>query len=254
MTAKIYFKDHFSQQAETYRQFRPHYPPALYKFLAEICPMRKLAWDCGTGNGQAAIGLTPYFSNIIATDASEKQIAQAIQHPQVIYRVAPAEKSLIPSNKVNLIVVAQALHWFDLNQFYIEAQRVLCFDGIIAVWSYNLFKISSQINKIIENFYNNTVGRFWPPERKWVEQNYQNIPFPFRQIPVPSFNMEATWSLEQLIGYINTWSAVQRYQNELKQNPVDLITQELSNAWGSMKRKRKIQWPLVIKVGRVIHR
>ena len=126
------FKDHFSKQAADYATFRPRYPQKLFEYLGSIAPSRRLAWDCGTGNGQAAVGLASTFHRVIATDASEKQIANAQQHERIDYRVASAEDSGIQSEMIDLIMVAQALHWFDLDRFYDEARRVLKRDGVLA--------------------------------------------------------------------------------------------------------------------------
>jgi len=243
------FKDHFSDQAEEYRTFRPSYPESLFKYLASIAPARDLAWDCATGTGQAALGLAGYFDNVIATDASEKQIANAVPHRKIDYRVAPAERTHIAEGSVDLITVAQALHWFELNAFFTESRRVLKENGIIAVWSYNLLKISTGIDAVIERFYHDVVGKCWPPERRLVEGGYKNIPFPFREIRSPRFNMIGDWPLDHLVGYLGTWSAVQKYKDANGDDPIKLIVDELKDAWGEPENKQKILWPLALRVG-----
>jgi len=154
------FKDHFSKQASDYAKFRPQYPPELFKYLGAIAPQRKLAWDCGTGNGQAAVALASVFERVIATDASEAQIANAEAHARVEYRVAPAETSGIESDTMDLVMVAQALHWFDLDRFYAEVKRVLKPNGIIAASAYNLLKIAPAIDEIVNRYYYEIVGPF----------------------------------------------------------------------------------------------
>ena len=175
------FKDHFSKQAADYAIFRPGYPQELFTYLGTIAPSRQLAWDCGTGNGQAAVELASGFDRVIATDASEKQIANAEPHEHVEYRVAPAENSGIESETIDLIMVTQALHWFDLDRFYAEARRVLKPDGVLAASAYNLLRIEPAIDEIANRYYYEVVGPFWPPERQLVER-FADLPFPFDEI------------------------------------------------------------------------
>jgi ubiquinone/menaquinone biosynthesis C-methylase UbiE len=179
------FKDHFSAQAADYAKFRPGYPRELFNYLASIAPGRQLAWECGTGNGQAAVALASVFDRVIATDASEKQITNAEPHERVEYRVAPAEDSGIESETLDLIMVAQALHWFDLERFYAEARRVLKVNGVLAASAYNLLHIEPTVDEIVNRYYYEVVGPFWPPERKLIEQ-FANLPFPFHKIDPPN--------------------------------------------------------------------
>jgi ubiquinone/menaquinone biosynthesis C-methylase UbiE len=244
------FKDHFSTQATDYAKYRPHYPAALFEYLASLVPEHQLAWDCATGNGQAALGLVPYFERIIATDASAKQIANAIRHEKITYAVAPAEKMEIASQSVDLIIVAQALHWFDFDRFYAEVQRVLKPNSILAASCYNMLQVSPEIDRIHNKYYFDIVGLFWPPERKFIEDNYRSIPFPFEEIKTPPFCMETMWDLEDLLGYFGTWSATQRFIEAKGFNPLGLIQADLENAWGSPMVKQRVQWPLAVRVGR----
>ena len=69
--------DHFSAHAQNYARFRPTYPTELFAWLASQSPGHRLAWDCGTGNGQAALGLADHFVHVHATDLSPQQLAQA---------------------------------------------------------------------------------------------------------------------------------------------------------------------------------
>jgi ubiquinone/menaquinone biosynthesis C-methylase UbiE len=245
------FKDYFSKQASEYTKYRPHYPEALYEYLATLVHSRQRAWDCATGSGQAALGLTPYFEQIIATDASKRQIANAIEHSKIAYFVAPAEKPDIESASIDLIVVAQALHWFDLNRFYAEARRVSKPGGVLAAWSYSLLRVAPAIDSVLDKFYTEVVGPFWPPERKFVDDKYQSIPFPFEELDVPQFIMESKWSLERLIGYLGTWSAVQRYKEKNRADPVESFAEELKLLWGQPQAEKQIRWPINMRVGRV---
>jgi len=242
------FKDHFSRQAADYAKFRPRYPEELFDYLASIAPGRQLAWDCGTGNGQASVGLATVFDRVIATDASEKQISNAQPHKRVEYRVAPAENCDIASGKVDLIMVAQALHWFDLDLFYAEARRVLKPNGVLAVSAYNLLHINPAIDQIVNRYYFEVVGPFWPPERKLVEQ-FADLPFPFHEIDPPEFEMTAQWNLEHLVGYLRSWSATQRFIAANKRDPLEAIADDLRAAWGDPGQMRKVVWPLILRVG-----
>jgi len=242
------FKNHFSKQAADYAIFRPGYPQELFDYLGSIAPRRHLAWDCGTGNGQAAVGLASVFDRVIATDASEKQIANAESHEHVEYRVALAEKSGIESATTDLIMVAQALHWFDLNRFYTEAQRVLKPDGVLAASAYNLLQIEPAIDEIVNRYYHKVVGPFWPPERKLIE-NFANLPFPSHQIDPPTFEMTASWNLDHLVGYLGTWSSTQGFIAAKGSDPVEQISDQLRNAWGEPRQTRKVSWPLIVRVG-----
>jgi len=246
--AGMTFKDHFSKQAAGYAKFRPRYPQKLFDYLRSIAPSRQLAWDCGTGNGQAAVGLASLFDRVIATDASEKQIASAQSHKIVEYRVAPAENSGIESETLDLIMVAQALHWFDLDRFYAEAQRVLKLDGVLAASAYNLLQIEPAIDEIVNRYYYEVVGPFWPPERKLVEQ-FSDVPFPFQEIDPPEFEMTAQWNLDHLLGYLQTWSSTQRFIAANKRDPLEAIADDLRAAWGDPGQMRKVVWPLILRVG-----
>jgi SAM-dependent methyltransferase len=242
------FKDHFSKQAADYAIFRPGYPQELFDYLGSIAPSRQVAWDCGTGSGQAAVGLALVFDRVIATDASEKQIANAQPHEHVEYRVAPAENSGIQSGTIDLIMVAQALHWFDLDRFYAEARRVLKPDGNLAASAYNLLHIEPTIDEIVNRYYYEVVGPFWPPERKLVE-NFDHLPFPFPEFDPPKIEMTTQWDLEHLIGCLGTWSATQRFIVVRASDPLEQIANDLRNAWGNPHQVRNVVWPLTLRVG-----
>jgi SAM-dependent methyltransferase len=243
------FKDHFSKQAADYAKFRPRYPRELFEYLGNVAPSRMLSWDCGTGNGQAAVGLASVFDRVIATDASEKQIANAQPHERVEYRVAPAEDSGIESETVDLIMVAQALHWFDLPGFYEEVRRVLKPKGVLATSTYRYFHITPEIDQLVNRRYHDKiVGPFWPPERELVEK-FEELPFPFAEIQMPSFEMMAEWDLEHLAGYLRSWSAAQRFIAANQRDPLEEIADELRAAWGDTKKTRRAVWPLTLRVG-----
>lgn len=246
----MHFKDHFSTQAADYAKYRPTYPDKLFDYLASLVPDKHKAWDCATGNGQAALALANHFDFVIATDASEKQIKNAIQHEKIKYVVTEAEQTDIESHSCDLITVAQAVHWFDFDKFFKECKRVLKPQGIVAVWCYNLLAVEFEIDCILADFYYNTVGPYWPPERKWIEDNYKSLPFPFEEIQAQNFEMKANWNLYDLIGYLNTWSATQKFITQNGINPVKKIEDKLSQAWGAQENKKLIKWPINLRIGR----
>jgi ubiquinone/menaquinone biosynthesis C-methylase UbiE len=211
-------------------------------------PSNELAWDCATGSGQAAVELAEVFEGVIATDASEKQIANAERHPRVEYRVAPAEKSGLESGSVDLITVARALHWFELETFYSEVRRVLRPRGVIAATAYKLATISPEIDALVNRYYSEIVGRYWPAERVLVEK-FEELPFPFAEIETPRFEMVAEWRVEQLLGYLRTWSATQRFMAAEERDPLEEIEGELREVCGD--KVRRVVWPLTVRVGRV---
>lgn len=245
------FHDHFSGVATRYADFRPHYPAALFDHLATLVPQGSVVWDCAAGNGQATHDLAARFDKVIATDASKEQIASATPNPKVEFRVATAEQSGLSDNSVELIAVAQALHWFDFERFYAEVKRVLKPNGVLAAWAYGINTVEGDaVNQLVLDFYHNVVGPYWPPERKLVEAGYRSIPFPFAEISAPTFQMEARWTLEQLLGYFSTWSATNRFIKTTGQNPLGPLAEELKRIWGNPDASRLVVWPLALRVGR----
>ena len=241
------FKDLFSRDSRSYAEFRPRYPAELFAWLASVSPGRTLAWDAGTGNGQAAVALAAHFEAVVASDPSEKQIKEATPHPRVKYSVAAEENGVAPGS-ADLVTVAQALHWFDRPKFWNEVKRVLRPRGVIAVWCYELQHVSPEVDAVINRFYHETVGPYWAPDRKLVEDGYRAIEFPFDEFTPPVFSMAAEWTLEHQVGYLGTWSAAGRYRKAKGVDPVELVLPELERAWGN--RVRRVQWPLSVRAGR----
>ena len=245
------FKDHFSRVAAQYASFRPRYPAELFDYLAGLAPARSLVWDCACGTGQASIDLAARFDAVIATDASEQQITHAQPHPRIQYRVAPAEKSGIEPDSVDLATVAQAVHWFDHEAFYAEVRRVLRPGGVLAVWGYGSGHLDDPApDGVFTEFLSQTVGPFWPPERHLVEEGYRSLPFPFPAIEPPDFGMFQDWTLEQLLGYARSWSATARYIDRHGVDPVAGFAARLAPLWGDPQRRRRLTWPLAIRIGR----
>ena len=244
------FEDHFSAQSGQYAQYRPRYPDTLYAYLASIVPSHSLVWDCGTGNGQAAVGLAQYFDRVYATDASAEQIARAYPHEKVEYHVEQAEQISLESGSVDLVTVAQAVHWFDFDKFYAEVRRVLKPNGVIAVWTYGLPEISPNIDKALAVYYSEILSGFWPERIRYIEENYRTLPFPFEEIKPPSFEMEARWTLGQLAGFLDSWSATQNYRKQKGKHPLEGIWNELLEDWKEEDEKRLIRWQLYFRIGK----
>lgn len=245
------FADHFSGHAADYAKFRPSYPPALYAALAELCPSHDRAWDCGTGNGQAAVQLAVHFAQVVATDPAFNQVRQASTSPRVHYAVATAEAAPLPAHSVALVTVAQALHWFDLARFYAEVRRVVCADGVFAAWGYGLTRVTPAVDRVIDHYYRNVVGPYWPAERRFIDDRYRSLDFPFPEINVADFQMEQRLSLPEFVGYLNTWSAAQRYERALGRHPIDTIYHDLTAVWGEAADTRLVAWPLFLRVARI---
>ena len=230
---------------------RPRYPDVLYEAILEATPSRSLAWDCATGNGQAAVDLARHVDRVIATDASEDQIAHAFPVPNVEYRVARAEASGLPDQSVPLTTVAQALHWLDHERFYREVRRVTVPGGVFAAWCYGAASSGEAIGGLLREFQDGLMGPYWDPRRHWVDEGYETIPFPFPELPMPTFELRAEWSLSQLGGYLSSWSVVARYRQMRGVDPVPLILDRIVKHWGAPEETRAIVWPLSVRVGRV---
>ena len=245
------FKDHFSNRAAGYAAARPTYPPALFDWLASIVRRRELVWDCATGNGQAAGGLAAHFARVIATDASPAQIDHARPFPRVEYRVAPADRSGLEPGSVDLVTVAQAMHWIDTASFYAEVRRVAAPGAIVAVWSYALLRVDPVVDPIIDRFERSEVGPYWPPERAMVDAGYRTLDFPFPELVAPSIPMTAEWTLAQFADYLESWSAVDRFKRATGRDPVADVVARLAKVWGGPEVSRHIEWPLHVRVGTV---
>lgn len=245
------FKDYFSDASPSYRDFRPRYPEELFEHLASIAPARSTAWDCATGNGQAASMLARYFDQVIATDASASQIEHAESAEGVSYRVETAESTGLDSRSVDLVTVAQALHWFDLPAFTHEVRRVCRPGAILAVWSYAILRSTPSVDAVIDKLYNAILGDYWTAERQVVDQGYRDVHFPFASLASPAFAMRAQWSLDHLLGYLATWSAAKRYVAHHGEDPVALIADEMTDAWGDPNSCLELSWPLTVRLWRV---
>jgi SAM-dependent methyltransferase len=244
------FKDHFSGHAGAYARYRPDYPAALFTWLATLTPRHEVALDLATGSGQAAIGLAPHFDRVIASDGSVQQLLNAQPHPKVAYLANVAERPALQDHSVDLVVAAQAAHWFDHQRFHPEIRRTLRHEGALAIWTYGLAYVTPEIDAIVREFYEHTVGPYWPPERRHVENAYRDLPFPWREIQTPEFKLELQWDLDGFIGYVGTWSAVQRYTKARGEDPLPALRAEIAPHWNLDATTRSVIWPLHLRVGR----
>ena len=245
------FKDHFSLQSKEYSLYRPKYPANLFEYLSSLVNERELAWDCATGNGQAAIGLVPFFKSVIATDASSKQLEFAIKDPKISYKTALAEDSGLMSYSVDLLTVATAIHWLDTERFYPEVRRILKPGGIIALWVYDHCRISEEIDIISKDYSENTVGEYWPIENRKAWNFEESVDFPFEKINAPEFLLKVNWSLDEYLKYLNTWSSTRNYITKTGKDPIEELRSKFGNTWKDNNEKKEVTWKLVMKVGRV---
>jgi SAM-dependent methyltransferase len=243
------FKDHFSTQAATYAKARPTYPASLFAELARLAPGRSLAWDAGTGNGQAAVALAAHFERVIATEPSTAQLAQATPHPGVVYHQSAEVAPMLADGSVDLVTVAQAVHWFDRPKFYAEVRRVLRPGGVIALWTYGLCEISPVIDAAVLRVYNGTLGQYWPPERHHPETGYRELDFDFAEEAFSPAAMELDWTLAEFAAYLRTWSAVVRFRAAQGYDPINELEKELAPLWGG--GVRRVRWPLAGRLGRI---
>lgn len=242
------FHDYFGPQASRYREFRPQYPAALFQYLATVGGGTRLAWDCATGNGQAAIRLAERFAAVVATDPSDAMIAEAIPHPRVTYSVAKYESGL-PDHSTNLVTVAQALHWFDVEAFLREVRRVLVPGGMLAVWCYSRCSVDSGVDEVVDLFYRVTLGSFWSPERRFVDDGYRSLPLPLNEIEPPPLEMVERWPLAGFLSYIRTWSAVNKFITARGEEPVLAFEEALAGMWGNPDETRRVRFPLHCRIG-----
>lgn len=239
----------FSAVAGEYARWRPSYPDELFAYLSSICRGHERAWDCGAGSGQASLPLTRSFRQVIATDQSLAMLSRAPRVPRILPCVTTAEHSAIRGESVDLVTVAQALHWFQVQPFYEEVNRVLTRGGVLAVWTYGNQRMEHDgLDRVLDRFYHDVVGPYWRPERRHVESGYRTLPFPFPELEAPSLILEEQWTLSDLLGYLGTWSATQQYREATGRDPLETVARELSALWGT--GTRTIRWLLSVRVGR----
>ena len=249
-------KDHFENVAHFYGEFRPRYPARLFKLIADACTLHQHVWDCATGSGQAAVALAEIFDCVTATDASAAQLEGSEPRDNIIYRCAPAEVSGLDTSSVDAITVAQALHWFPLDAFFQECDRVLKPEGILAIWTYGLMRTNDEtLNTIIRYYYNTVVGPYWPPERRLVDEAYGSIELPFEELRIPQLDnqpliLQQSWGMDQLIGYLRSWSASGYFAKANAVDPITIIRTDLEEAWPKESQTQLIQWPITLRMSR----
>lgn len=244
------FKDLFSERAKLYSKYRPEYPEELFEWVSGLVENHDAVWDCATGSGQAAKGLARYFDRVIATDASAEQIGQAEADAKIEYRVADSSSSGLPDRSVDMVTVAQALHWLDLDKFYSEARRVVRPGGAVVIWGYGDPVLETQpLQEILHAFNRGTIEDFWMPERQILLDGYAKVLFPFREIKTPAMNLEREWTLTELAGYLRTWSATANYVKQTGTDPILVVESALAERWGENERRRLVRWPLHIRAG-----
>ncbi len=245
------FVDCSHEEAADYRESRPRYPAALADHLAAMCVSRDLALDSATGNGQAAGLLAPHFKRIVATDASPAQIANASRHRNVNYIIAHAEAAPLRDSSVDLVTVAVAIHWFELDRFYREVQRVVRPGGVLACWAYHLPTVSPEVDEVVGRFYAQTLRDYWSSRVRYVEEGYRSLPFPYERIETPPFQLLQKWTLGRFSKYISTWSGAAEYRARLGKESLEEIREDLASAWGEPNLDREVTWDLHMRVGRV---
>lgn len=245
-------KDRFSVQSGAYARYRPTYPQELFEHVLSFVKERTCAWDCATGNGQAANVLADYFKTVEATDISEAQVEKAVQKKNIRYQICPAERSPFADDRFDLITVATAYHWFDWKAFAAEAARVGKKGGVVAVWAYNLFSTTGEnINGLIHDFYFNTVYAYWDKERRHVEEAYKNVAFEFAPLPSKNFEIRKRWNRQDFLGYLSTWSAVQNFVQEKGFSPLELLEEKLQKTWPDASETKEFCFPLFLRAGRI---
>jgi SAM-dependent methyltransferase len=243
-------KDNFSTASDRYAKYRPAYPVSFYNYLKELVPIKVNAWDCGTGNGQVAAELATFFTTVFASDISVKQIELAPKLPNVSYSIQPAENTNFPEHFFDLIVVAQAIHWFDFDAFYKEVHRVAKPGGLLVVVGYGNLKVNDEVDAVIEHLYQDITGPYWDPERRYIDEHYSTIPFTGAESICPSFIHSYDWTLEHLMGYLGTWSGVKHYIKATGKNPLETLDEKFKNAWGS-ELTRTVKFPLLLRVAKI---
>ena len=241
----------FSPFADRYARGRPRYPAALFSWLASLVSRHELAWDCGTGNGQAAVGLVAHFARVVGTDSSAEQLRHAERHPHIDYHLAAAEGSGLEAASADLVTAAAAVHWLDVAAFGAEVQRVARPGAVLAVWTYHPARVSPPLEEVLRHLYWDLLKPWFAPQTDLVDAGYTTLELPGVPLEVPDFAVEVEWDLAQLRDFLASFSGVQRYLRERGEDPVLLVADELERVWGDPARRRTLRWPLALRAQRL---
>lgn len=244
--------DNFSSGSDSYAAYRPQSPQAIFDFLYSKVQNFNTAWDCGTGNGQVAIRLAERFDKVYGTDISAQQLQLAQQRDNIFYLQERAESTTLPDRSIDLITIAQAIHWFDFDAFYKEVKRVATADGFIAAWTYNVIRLTPAVNEVIDHLYWDITRPYWDPERDHVDSGYASVPFPFYEVQAPEIFIDTEWTLPQLTGYLGTWSGLKNYIAKTGQDPLAMVAEALQKAWGEAAQLQ-VHFPVNVRAGYVHH-
>ena len=243
-------QDNFKSGSDQYAQYRPSYPKAVFEYLYSLLPQHEKAWDCGTGTGQVAQELAQHFTQVFASDISASQIAHAVAADNITYSVQAAEATDFDAAQFDLITVGQAIHWFDFDCFYAEVRRTARAEALLALMGYDLIQVSTSVDALIRAFYSQVLGAFWDPQRRYIDAQYQTLPFPFKELPSPKFTHTLEWNREHLIQYLHTWSAVKHFINQMGYNPIEKLEQELDEVWPENIQK-EVHFPILLRIGKI---
>jgi SAM-dependent methyltransferase len=243
------FADHFSAVAARYAAYRPRYPAALVDALAELADTGGVVWDVGCGNGQLSVALAERFRRVIATDPAQAQLDEAVAHPRVEYRCVPAEASGLPDASATLVVAAQAAHWFDWPRFLAEAERVAAPGALVALVSYGSLVAGGEAGQVIARYHRDVAGPYWPANRRHVEDGYRELVMPWPAVEAPAIDMTASWTRDEVIGYVSSWSATAHLVEREGPGPFEALGAALAAVWPDGER-RVVRWPLTIRLAR----
>lgn len=242
-------KDLFSEHSESYQKVRPSYSKEIIAQILLHVPEREMAWDVGAGSGQFTQWLSPYFTQVLATDISENQLQHAPVLDNVRYAVNNASHSGLIAHVVDLVTVAQAIHWFNFDGFYQEVKRVLKPNGVLAVIGYGLIQIQDDIlDTKVRHLYQNSLKGYWDLERRYIDESYQTIPFPFDEVSMVRLELRYVWSVQQLFEYLTTWSAVQHYERKTGHSALTEIADDLKVYQG---QSIEVVFPVLLRLGKM---
>ena len=240
----------FADKSDLYAASRSQYPRELFSFITDLVVQHNAAWDCATGNGQAAVGVAETFDLVQATDIRQQQITHSLTRNNIHYSVCCAEKTAFVDNQFDLVTVAQALHWFDFDKFWPEVNRVLKPDGVFCTFAYIWCEVSPVIDIAVEGYIKRIDAPYWASNNKLVWDSYKGVEFPFAQIGTPKFTLQNLWGFQLFMNYIHTWSATRRCIEVKGIEFFERAKLQIVREWGDPKEKRLVTSPLTVMAGR----